>query len=212
MIKKNLKKIIFTSIVTLLPIIAGLLIWDKLPDEVPTHFGPDGMADGWSSKPFAVFGMPLMLLGFHLLCIFGSSLDPKHKNINSKMLTLVLWICPVISILVSSFAFCVSLGYKVNVTAIMMLFVAATFIIIGNYLPKCRQNYTVGIKIPWTLNDEENWDATHRFAGKLWVIGGVVLGCFSFFKYAWIVFIAVVSIMIIVPFVYSYLFYKKRNS
>lgn len=212
MIKKNLKKIIFTSIVTLLPIIAGLLIWDKLPDEVPTHFGPDGMADGWNSKQFAVFFLPLFLLGIHLICVLATSLDPRHRNIDKKLFALVLWICPVISILTSALSYTVALGYVVNVTIIMMFFVAAIFIIIGNYLPKCRQNYTVGIKIPWTLNDEENWDATHRFAGKLWVIGGVVLGCFSFFKYAWIVFIAVVSIMIIVPFVYSYLFYKKRNS
>jgi len=211
MIKRNLSKIIISSVIILLPILAGLLLWDKLPEEVPTHFGPDGTADGWSSKPFAVFFMPLFILAVHLICVFATSLDPKHKNITNKPFGLVLWICPVLSVLTSALMYLTALGYMVNVTTIMMLFIGVLFFAIGNYLPKCRQNYTIGIKIPWTLNDEGNWNATHRFAGILWVVCGLVLMACAFFKFAWIVFICTVSVMVIVPIVYSFLYYKKHR-
>ncbi len=211
MIKKNLVKIIISSIIILLPIIAGLLLWDMLPEKVPTHFGPDGTADGWSSKPFAVFFMPAFVLAVHLICIFATSLDPKYKNITDKPFGLVLWICPVLSVLVSALMYLTALGYMVNVTTFMMLFTGILFVAIGNYLPKCRQNYTIGIKIPWTLNDEGNWNATHRFAGALWVVCGLLLMACAFFKSAWIVFICTVSVMVIIPIVYSYLYYKKHR-
>ena len=65
MIKKNLKRLLFTSVIILLPIVAGVILWDKLPDSVPVHFGPTGEADGFASRPVAVFVMPLVLLVFH---------------------------------------------------------------------------------------------------------------------------------------------------
>ncbi len=211
MIKRNLPKIIISSLIILLPILAGLLLWDKLPERVPTHFGPDGTADGWSSKPFAVFFMPLFILAVHLICAFATSLDPKHKNISKKAFGLVLWICPVLCVLTSTLMYSVALGFDVNVTVVMMLFIGAIFVVIGNYLPKCRQNYTIGIKVPWTLNDEGNWNATHRFAGILWVVCGIVLMVCSFLKFAWIIFLSVTAVMVIVPIVYSYFYYKNNK-
>lgn len=210
MIKKNLKKIILTSVITLLPIVVGLVFWNKLPNEIPTHFNLAGEADGWSSKAFAVFGLPAFMLAMHIICTIATSFDPKHKNIDGKPLNLVLWICPVTSVIVAIVTYPTALGYKMNVTFIMLVFMSLLFIIIGNYLPKCRPNYTIGIKIPWTLDDEENWNKTHRFAGKLWVICGVITLITAFFNIPWVCF-ALIGVITIVPMVYSYILYKNKK-
>ena len=210
MIKKNLPKLIITSLVTLIPIIIGLILWDKLPEQVPIHWDANGNVDGYSTKIQAVFAMPLVLLAFHWICVLGTSLDPKKQNISDKTFTLVLWIIPVISLLCNSMVYATALGHKVSVEIIMPLFMGALFVIIGNYLPKCKQSYTMGIKLPWTLDDEENWNKTHRMAGFLWVIGGIIIMATAFLGAFWFFFVVLIP-MVFVPFIYSYLLYKKKN-
>ncbi len=210
MIKKNLKKIIISSLIILLPMIIGVIFWDKLPEQVPTHFNLEGEADGWSSKAFAVFGLPLILLAMHLVCVIGTSIDPKNKNINGKPFGLVLWIVPAISFVCCGLTYLVALGYDINIATYMCSFIGVVLIIVGNYLPKCRQNYTIGIKIPWTLNDEENWNKTHRFAGKLWVMCGIATIAFSILGIAWLFFVMLVFIVAL-PMVYSYILYRKKK-
>jgi uncharacterized membrane protein len=210
MIKKNLKTLIITTAVILLPILAGLILWDKLPEEIATHFNAQGLADGFSSKAFAVFGLPVILAVLHWICTLGTNADPKQKNHSDKMQTLVLWICPLISLLVSSVIYTYAMGIDVDILSITTLLFGAMFIVTGNYLPKCKQNYTMGIKLPWTLNDEENWNYTHRITGKVWVAGGVVILLTAAFRQAWILF-AITLLMVVIPFVISYLFHRKKN-
>ena len=211
MIKKNLPKLIITSLITLIPIVIGLILWDKLPDQVPMHWNAQGEVDGYGTKFQAVFLMPLVLVAFHWICVLGTSLDPKKQNINDKIFTLVLWIIPVISLLCNSMVFATALGHKVSVEIIMPLFMGVLFVVIGNYLPKCKQSYTVGIKLPWTLDNEENWNKTHRLAGFLWVIGGVIIMATAFLGAFWLFFIVLIP-MVVIPFVYSYLLYKKNKT
>ena len=212
MIKKNLKIIIITSFVTILPMLAGFLMWNKLPEKMPTHWNFAGEIDGWSGKPFAVIALPLIMLGFHLVCTVATSFDPKSQNFNSKVFGLVLWICPVLSLLCTTATYAASFGYDVRVEFIIPLFMGVLFLIIGNYLPKCKQNYTIGIKIPWTLNDEENWNKTHRLAGFVWTACSLVIIVGAFFKntVVYTTFVPV-AVMVIVPMVYSYLHYKKHR-
>lgn len=208
--KVSKKTLIITSFMILLPIVFGLVMWNQLPDPMPTHFGVDGQADGWSSKGFAVFGLPLFLLGVHLLCIFATKTDPKSKNYSEKLFGLILWLIPVLSVLVNGAVYAYALGYTMNITKYVMMFVAVLFIILGNYLPKCRHNYTLGVKLPWTLADENNWNATHRMAGYLWILGGVVLLVNAFFFNMYI-FLVVILMMVIIPTVYSYMYYRKNG-
>ena len=209
MIKKNLKLIIITTVISLLPMAIGLILWDKLPDTIATHFGLNGEADGWSSKATAVFVIPGFITALHLVCAFATSLDPKNKNINGKPFTMVLWITPALSVLVCTLTYLNALGYSISMNVIMPIFMSILFIIIGNYLPKCKPNYTIGIKVMWALNDEENWNKTHRFAGKLWVICGIVTGVVSLFI-PWFFFVTI-GVMIFAPIVYSYLLYREKN-
>lgn len=210
MIKRNLPKLIITSLITLIPIVVGLILWDKLPDTVPVHWDINGNVDGYATRIQAVFVMPLALVAFHWICAIGTLLDPKKQNINDKMFTLVLWIIPVISLLCNSLVYATALGHKVSVEIIMPLFMGALSVVIGNYMPKCKQSYTLGIKLPWTLNDEENWNKTHRLAGFLWVICGVMIMATAFLGKFWLLFVVLIP-MVIIPTVYSYLLYKNKE-
>ena len=208
MIKKNWKVLAITSIVILLPILAGVILWNQLPEPMPTHWNAAGEVDGWSSKPFAVFGLPLILLAVQWLCTLGTCADPKKNNHPEKILHLVLWIIPVLSVVLHVITYAAALGKEVRMEMVMPVLVGLLFAIIGNYLPKCKQTYTIGIKIPWTLNSEENWNRTHRFAGRLWLVCGLAIMLSGFFGGFW-VFLPAALLMVIVPCVYSYVLYRK---
>ena len=208
MIKKNLKVLIITSIVILLPILAGVILWNQLPDPMPTHWNAAGEVDGWSSKPFAIFGLPLILVAVQWLCMLGTAADPKKNNHSEKIMHLVLWIIPIISVVLFTITYLTALGYGVRMEVVMPIFIGLVFVIIGNYLPKCKQNYTIGIKIPWTLNNEENWNKTHRFAGFVWVFCGVAIMLTGVFGSFWI-FLPIALLMVIVPIAYSYILYRR---
>lgn len=208
MIKKNWRTLLITSIAILLPMLAGIILWNQLPEKIPGHWNAVGEIDGWSSKPFAVFGMPCILLAAQWLCVLGTGTDPKKNNHPEKILHLVLWIIPVLSVLLHTVTYAVALGKEVRMEMVMPVFIGILFTIIGNYLPKCKQNYTIGIKIPWTLNSEENWNKTHRFAGRLWVVCGLAIVLTGFFGGFW-VFLPIVLLMVIVPFIYSYILHRR---
>ena len=95
----------------------------------------------------------------------------------------------------------------------MLALMGIVFIVVGNYLPKCKQSYTVGIKLPWTLNDEENWNRTHRMGGKLWVASGIILLLSMLLPASAmvVVVLAVIGVAVFVPTVYSYLLFREKE-
>jgi len=214
MLKKNKGVLIITSVIILLPILAGMIFYDQLPEVLHSHWGLDGNLNGQQSKPLMIFLLPCILLAVHWLCILATAKAPKGYGENDKMFHLMLWLMPVLSLLVNGMMYLSSAGHAENAFVLMPVLIGALFIVIGNYLPKTKQNWTMGIKIKWTLSSEENWYATHRLAGKLWVLGGalmiltillpgsaMIIGMFS-----------ILAVMVIVPFVYSWRYYKKQIS
>ena len=203
--------IILSCIILVAPMIFGMIVWNKLPESMPIHWGVNGEADRWSSKPFAVFVLPLLILAIHGICIFASRKDFRNKKQSPKVMGLVLWICPLLSVMANSLTYAIALGKEINVLFVVSLTMGALFVLIGNYLPKCQQNLIVGIRIIWTLKNEANWNATHRFAGKVWVIGGLLLMASSLLPYSilpWAM-IALLVVFIGLPVLYSYRFHKK---
>ncbi len=206
--KQHKKTLLITSLVILLPILAGLLLWDQLPAKMPSHWNAQGVVDGWASKSFAIFGLPLIMLAGQWLCVLGTLADPKKANHAGKILRLVLWIIPVVEIVLFVIMFATAMGKQLRVEVIMPVLMGVVFVLLGNYLPKCKQNYTIGIKLPWTLASEENWNKTHRFGGALWVLGGLVTMVTGFLGNVWI-FLAIIIVMALAPMLYSYLLYRK---
>ena len=211
MMKANKKTLIITSIVTILPVLIGIICWNRLPEVMATHFGFNNEANGFSSKAFAVFGLPMILLAVLWVGAFVTAHDPKRQNISPKMFSLMLWIAPVISLVAATTIYPVNLGYELDIAFFSELLVGLMFIIIGNYLPKARQNYTIGIKIPWTLANEENWNRTHRLAGYLWMICGILMILISLTRFVpaeWLV--GIFLIMVLVPCIYSFWLHAEK--
>ena len=206
------RKLLLTCACILLPVFAGIALWGELPERVPTHFNFQGVPDGWSGKPFAVFGLPLFLLGVQLLCAFAVFHDPKAANVGGKIRSLTLWICPAVSLFTAAMIYPHAMGYPVNINLFAMLLTGALFVVIGNYLPKCRQNYTIGIKLPWTLADEDNWNRTHRMAGPLWVAGGFLVILDALLQFAGpYLFAGVLTLIAVAPVVYSAALYVAKR-
>ena len=210
MIKQNKYKLIISAIITLLPMIFGFIVWDRLPENIATSFGWNGEITGYSSKMFAVVGLPVMLTFVNLICIIATSANPRRKNINNKVFSVVIGIVPVCSLLCGACIYGNALGYKVSVESIMPVFMGILFFVLGFILPKCKQNYTIGIKLPWTLHDEENWNKTHKLAGKLWVYGGIVMTVVGLFNLTFI-FMTIIFALVIIPTGYSYWLYRKQK-
>ena len=206
---KNKKTLVITSLICLLPIIVGALVYKRLPEMIATHFDLNGNPDGWSSRAFAVFGLPAILLAVNLLLRFMLRADPKHENMSGALVNITIWTIPVLSLLCSGLTLGRALGYDVRIERVLPVFMGVLFILIGNYLPKTKQSYTMGIKLPWTLASEENWNRTHRLAGFLWVLGGIYFIVVSFIGWSVTAFVIPLAVMVLVPMVYSFLLYRK---
>ncbi len=211
--KFNKALLIVTSILILLPILVGALTWDILPEQIATHWGTSGNADNWSSRAFAVFGLPMILLVIHWVCIIITAADHKRREQNKKAYNMVLFIIPLISWFCNGIMYATAFGLEFNMFSLVLGLLGVMFVIIGNYMPKVSQNHTLGIKISWTLQSEGNWNATHRVAGKVWFITGLIALVCVFVPYKISTFIMPVLFVatIAIPMIYSYRFYLKEK-
>lgn len=214
MIKQNKKKIIISSIITLLPAFASLILWNLLPDQMAVQWSFDSSVQGWKQKSFVVFALPALMLLLHWICIFICSIDPGNRYQNRHIFNMIYWICPITSILSGAAIYYAAFGQPFNISMLLSIGLGLMFIFVGNYFPKCRYNHTIGIRVPWTLLSEENWDKTHKIGGKLWVAGGFLMVISAFLPEKIAGFLqqaAVLILIIILPILYSYLYYRKQK-
>ena len=210
--KENKKMMIITSLLCLAPMILGIVYYSQLPAEVPIHWNAAGEVDGYAPKAMAIFGLPAFLFALEWVMYFVILNDPKKQNQSKVMRDLGFWCAPCIGLVVYPMTIFSALGHDVPVVTIALGLCGLLFVVIGNYMPKTKQNYTIGIKLPWTLDDPENWYKTHRLASFVWVVSGIVLiGCAFVPKYAAWLTMVVILIAVLVPTVYSYLLYRKKQ-
>ena len=134
--------------------------------------------------------------------------DPKKKNISGKIFCAMLWGMSVLSLILNCASYFIALGGKLNMNMITFLLLGMFFTVIGNYMPKAKQSYSMGIKLPWTLNSEENWNRTHRLAGFVWTVGGLLMIVNGFVQWVWLSEMIVFT-MIFIPIIYSFALYRK---
>ena len=141
-----------TSLVILLPTLVGALCW----------------------REFVWF--PLGLLATHWLVLFFILRDHANAAQSPRILRLIFWLLPVTALIGGAVLALLRSGFDAYALIVTILYLSfgLMFLVLGNILPKVRQNNTIGIKIKWTLENEQNWNATHRFSGRLWVIGGIL--------------------------------------
>ena len=189
---------------------AGLVLYSRLPERVPTHFDFSGTPDGWSSRPFAVFGLPCLLAALNVFLYACLNRDPKRANMSGALKTVSQWSLPVLSVLCYGLTLTAALGYPSRIEIVVPLLTGILLLVIGNYLPKTKQSYTMGIRLPWTLQSEENWNRTHRLSGFLWVAAGAAFILLSLLR-LWNIWLlgALLLALIFVPIGYSYCLHKK---
>ncbi|MFT9415402.1 SdpI family protein [Leuconostoc falkenbergense] len=165
-------RVLLPNLISLLPIVYGGLLWQYLPQQLPIHFGIDGQPDQYAPKLIAVIGLPVLIITVNYVIIRSM----KNKGIdNQKVFTVLIWSLPLLLNVVQIVTFMDALNYHINIGSVILPVIGLLFIVLGNYLPKTTPNYMVGIRLPETLHNSENWQKTNRLGGFTMVFAGFIL-------------------------------------
>ncbi len=213
--RRNL--VIFSAVVIGAMALLAVWAWFQLPPDaqIPVHWGLDGQPNGYAPKTVGLFLLPFITLGVATVFWAIPVIEPRRANIEkSGKPYAAIWVGVVLLLaavdLVTTAA---ALGATFDVTLVVLVAIGALFIVIGNYLPKVRPNYMVGIRTPWTLTSDLSWDRTHRIGGRLFVIEGVAFIILGLLRPASGTLIGVliggIVLMLVVLFGYSYRVWKR---
>jgi uncharacterized membrane protein len=214
--KKNKKINLLIGILIAITALYVLIMYNKMPDQIPTHWNINGEIDNYGPRS-TLYVFVLTMIGINLLLLVIKKIDPKSANyerfdnafqVFRVAITVFFMVLVFASIRISLKPESFEMGELVPVM------IGFLFLVIGNYMPKFKHNYTMGIKTPWTLASETCWDSTHRFAGPLWVVGGllfilspfIINDSMSLYLYGFIM-----VLIVIVPTVYSYVVFKNEK-
>ncbi|WP_405076046.1 DUF1648 domain-containing protein [Ligilactobacillus acidipiscis] len=149
---KEIKTIVGSFLLTLAPIIVGILLWNKLPGQVAIHFTlHSGQPNGWSNKAMVVYGFLLVMAAVQLFVVVFTNLDKHKKNIDGKILKVIYWIVPWIEFVTAIMIFGYSLGYQINSDATSNLLLGVVFIILGNSCQRSSKTKRWDIVFPGRL-------------------------------------------------------------
>ena len=214
--KHNRTMLGLTSIVCLLPIVIALILYDELPEQIAIQWNHKGNPSNIAPKAFVAFGMPFFFMILNIFSKLRLYNDPKRDNIATAMKVLYTWLIPCLALVMIPISLFRATGANIPIEVIGPVITGIILIVVGNYLPKNRLNYAVGIRLPWTLHDSDNWNKTHRISGYLHILSGIILILASFLFYknaAWLViFFVVLVLTTVIPFLYSYVLYKKTGN
>lgn len=205
------KQAFLSTALCLLPIVLGIVLYEKLPEQIAVHFDSTGAPDNYLPKFITVFGLPVIFAVINMITHFRLNHDPRNDSASLRLKQAAKWALPVIAVIIMPITLFLSMGAPIPIGTIVASLVGTAIVICGNYLPKCKQNYTVGIKLPWTLHSQQNWNKTHRFAGFLFVICGLMMIANAFLSWPYVS-ILLLAAMVLMPPVYSYLLYKKQGA
>jgi len=213
---KNKKTIILTSVMCMLPEILSVILYKRLPEQVAVHWNSAGEINGYLPKAMAAFGMPFVFLIINIFSNISLLYDPRREGQPKALRAIGIWLVPFTSLILIPATLFLSIGVKIPITAISSFVVGIVFIVTGNYLPKSRRNYVMGVRIPWTFHDPDNWNKTNRMAGHMMVIGGFVVLISGYFHvtavfYGVSVILIIAVLIAVIPFFYSFLLYKKER-
>lgn len=204
---------LFAAIVLLiLPFVLIAIFWADIPDTIPIHYNLQGEADRYASKAAGIFILPGVSVFTFLLMYFLPQIDPKkrvtlqHQGYTTLVLIFVAFFFVLFVLELSNF-----LGHQLPVNHFLII-MPLLFLLLGNYITKVQPNYFVGIRTPWTLEDETVWLKTHRFGGRLWVVSSLIMLVlalvFNNSMPEWVM-LVYISFIALVPLIYSYMVSKK---
>lgn len=195
--------------------IVVLLIYDRLPEQVPTHWGFGGEIDEWGPRfPYAFLG-PLVAAAIWILLPVLRRIDPRRRNYErfDETFWLLLNVITMGMLYLHGLTIAVALGYALNASRAMLFGVGLLFAALGNYLPRLRSNWWMGIRTPWTLDSEAVWQRTHRLGGRTFVIGGLLCMIAAFLPWGlapWVS-MGAIAFAALTPLVYSYVTWRRER-
>jgi len=208
MIKENKIKAIASSALILLPALIALIFFDRLNVLVAQRL----LGQSARGMLLMMILLPCFLLLLHWVMLLVTAHDHRKNPQHRKLTGIIFFIIPVLSLFVSGIFFAIMLGWQISIQLLCGVTLGVAMLILGNYLPKCTPNHTMGPRMRWTLTNEENWRATCRFMGKIMFFDGLIFLFTVFLPLP--VFIPVMLVLIatpaILPTVFSYRFYKKQ--
>ena len=216
----NLRKTILKDwpamLILLLPFLLISYYWDQIPEKIAMHWNAAGEVDGWGEKGLAAFFLPLISVATYLLMVFVPYIDPKRKTDNrQKALKAFRFILPLFLSALSIVILFQWMGYDISPSKMIYLGIAILFLVLGNYMQTLKPNYFIGIRTPWTLESEDNWRKSHRFGGKLWVAGSLLLIGLWFFlpeESMAITLLTIIGGMTVIIVGYSFYLYMKEKA
>ena len=199
------------------PAVYLALVWNKIPEQVALHFDWAGKADRLGDRN-ELLTTTILLIATNVIVYFILiniyRIDPKRNAAENKgrLRKLAFGVVAFLSGLICMIIYNSLIGNITLNTAFLFASLGLLFSFIGNYMHNIKPNYFAGFRLPWTLENEDNWKKTHALAGKLWFAGGLFLAITCLFlppKIAFITFIAVMTVLTIIPIVFSYNLYSK---
>jgi uncharacterized membrane protein len=209
----SLKKELPLIGIVLLPFIYLAYIWNQLPEKVPMHWNIRGEVDRYGEKIELIIIPILLPLLVYIIFLVVPKIDPKNKlnKMGNKLQTIKFLLTTFMSILALFIIYTAKNESFANPNYIVLL-IGVLYIIFGNYFKTIKANYFIGIRTPWTLENETVWKETHKLGGKMWFIGGLIIILSSLLlekQTNFTIFIVITAIITIIPVVYSYLKFQN---
>ncbi|MDD3083918.1 MAG: SdpI family protein [Candidatus ainarchaeum sp.] len=196
-------------------LISSFLVFDLVPNTIPSHWNAEGKVDGYSPKELGLFLMPIITILVIITIIIIPKIDPKKKNIKKFRFYFDVFVVTLTGFLLYLHFLTIFYALELIKNMILMLLPAFAFLffVIGIMVEKAKQNYTIGIRTPWTLANEKVWEKTHEKTGKWIKIASIITLIGIFFQGLEIFFILTpIIIVFIISTIYSYyLFSKIKN-
>jgi uncharacterized membrane protein len=209
-----------TTIITLvligLAVLAGVALWNQLPDQMASHWNANDEVDGTMPKFWGVFMMPIITMGMLALFLVLPNIDPLKANIAQFRESFNLFILVIVAFMlyVHALTLAWSLGYQdFKMSAAMLPFMGVLFIAVGWMLKKAKRNFFIGIRTPWTLSSDTVWNKTHQLGSTLFMASGVLVivgGFFGGTTAFWLMFIPLIGSSLFLV-VYSYVLYRGET-
>jgi len=207
------------ALMIIAPFIYGALIFPQLPSKIPTHFNIEGKADAWGGPSSIFIGPGIMgavSIFVYVLLSNLKKIDPKKYDeandaLYKNFAVLTVAFLSILSIII---IYSSTHADQINVGKLLLPLIGFSFAGLGWYMPKFKQNYFVGFKLPWTLENVDNWNETHKVASKYWIYGGLFQAVITFvlpMKFGFIGFMLATAVMVIIPSVFSYRMFKNGN-
>lgn len=194
--------------------IAAAAFYGALPEQLPIHWNIRGEVDGYASKPWGPFILPLSMAATYVLLAMLPRLSPRGFGIEkfADVFDGIVLATMAFLFAVSMMVLLVGLGVRLNATTVVFAGVGVLFVAIGNVVGKVRKNYFVGFRTPWALANDEVWLRTNRLGGRLMVLSGLAMLAASLADYGLVAAVAASLVITIVPVVYSYRLYRRLDA